>query len=53
MTRASLGIETVHQDLALVPLMSIARNFWLGQEPTYEVGPFRFLDKRNDGAANR
>ena len=26
--------------------MSIARNFWLGQEPTYEVGPFRFLDKK-------
>lgn len=41
-----LGIETVHQDLALVPLMSIARNFWLGQEPFYEVGPFRFLDKK-------
>ena len=41
-----LGIETVHQDLALVPLMSIARNFWLGQEPTYNVGPFHFLDKR-------
>ena len=36
----------MHQDLALVPLMSIARNFWLGQEPTYEVGPFRFLDKK-------
>ena len=40
-----LGIETVYQDLALVPLMSIARNFWLGQEPTYHVGPFQFLDK--------
>lgn len=41
-----LGIETVYQDLALVPLMSIARNFWLGQEPTYRVGPFNFLDKK-------
>ena len=41
-----LGIETVYQDLALVPLMSIARNFWLGQEPTYSVGPFKFLDKK-------
>jgi len=40
-----LGIETVYQDLALVPLMSIARNFWLGQEPTKRVGPFRLLDK--------
>jgi len=28
------GIATVYQDLALVPLMSIARNFFLGREPT-------------------
>src|SRR5215218_4427242 len=28
-----LGIETVYQDLALVPLMSIGRNFYLGREP--------------------
>ena len=41
-----LGIETVYQDLALVPLMSIARNFWLGQEPTYNIGPFKLLDKQ-------
>jgi simple sugar transport system ATP-binding protein len=41
-----LGIETVYQDLALVPLMSISRNFWLGQEITYNVGPFKFLDKK-------
>ncbi len=27
------GIETVHQDLALVPLMGISRNFFLGREP--------------------
>jgi simple sugar transport system ATP-binding protein len=40
-----LGIETVYQDLALVPLMSIARNFWLGREPTVRVGPFRLLDQ--------
>jgi simple sugar transport system ATP-binding protein len=40
-----LGIETVYQDLALVPLMSIMRNFWLGQEQTYKIGPFSFLDK--------
>src|SRR5262245_52445171 len=36
----TLGIETVYQDLALVPLMSIARNFWLGQEITRRIGPF-------------
>jgi simple sugar transport system ATP-binding protein len=40
-----IGIETVYQDFALVPLMSIARNFWLGREPTRHFGPFRFLDK--------
>lgn len=27
------GIATVYQDLALVPLMSIARNFFMGREP--------------------
>ncbi|MGB1285359.1 MAG: ATP-binding cassette domain-containing protein [Aggregatilineales bacterium] len=45
----TLGIETVYQDLALVPLMSIARNFWLGQEPTYNVGPFKLIDKKKMG----
>jgi simple sugar transport system ATP-binding protein len=34
--RAALdrGIATVHQDLALVPLMPVWRNFFLGAEPT-------------------
>lgn len=41
-----LGIETVYQDLALVPLMSIARNFWLGQEPTVNFGPFKLIDQK-------
>ena len=41
-----LGIETVYQDLALIPLMSIARNFYLGREPVRHFGPFRFLDRR-------
>jgi simple sugar transport system ATP-binding protein len=41
----TLGIETVYQDLALVPLMSIARNFWLGQEITRRIGPLEVLDK--------
>jgi len=41
-----LGIETVYQDLALIPLMSISRNFFLGREPVVRVGPFRFMDKR-------
>src|SRR6188508_2781066 len=28
------GIATVYQDLALVPLMSVSRNFFMGREPT-------------------
>jgi simple sugar transport system ATP-binding protein len=30
---ARRGIATVYQDLALVPLMSVARNFFMGREP--------------------
>lgn len=41
-----LGIETVYQDLALVPLMNISRNFYLGREPRKRVGPLHILDKR-------
>ena len=39
-----LGIATVYQDLSLVPLMSVGRNFFLGQEPRKRTGPFRTLD---------
>ena len=38
------GIATVYQDLALVPLMSVARNFFLGREPLKGKGPLRQLD---------
>lgn len=38
------GIATVYQDLAMVPLMSIARNFFLGSEPTVGWGPFKRFD---------
>ncbi|OLB73459.1 MAG: sugar ABC transporter ATP-binding protein [Actinobacteria bacterium 13_2_20CM_2_71_6] len=38
------GIATVYQDLALVPLMSIWRNFFLGSEPTKGFGPLRRFD---------
>lgn len=38
------GIATVYQDLALLPLMSIWRNFFLGSEPTRGWGPFSTLD---------
>jgi simple sugar transport system ATP-binding protein len=40
----ALGIATVHQDLALAPLMSVWRNFVLGAEPTRGRGPFRRID---------
>ena len=38
------GIATVYQDLAMVSLMSIWRNFFLGAEPTGGVGPMRRFD---------
>jgi len=38
------GIATVYQDPAMIPLMSIARNFFLGAEPTTGWGPFRRFD---------
>jgi simple sugar transport system ATP-binding protein len=38
------GIATVYQDLAMVPLMSIWRNFFLGAEPQRRLGPLRALD---------
>lgn len=41
-----LGIETVYQDLALVDLMSITRNFFLGRELVKHVGPLHWLDMR-------
>jgi simple sugar transport system ATP-binding protein len=41
--RAS-GIATVYQDLAMVPLMSIWRNFFLGAEPLKGLGPLRWFD---------
>jgi simple sugar transport system ATP-binding protein len=39
------GIATVYQDLAMVPLMSVWRNFFLGAEPTRSVGPLKWIDK--------
>ncbi|WP_228561140.1 ATP-binding cassette domain-containing protein [Catenulispora pinisilvae] len=40
----SAGIATVFQDLAMVPLMAIWRNFFLGSEPTKGWGPWRRFD---------
>ena len=38
------GIATVYQDLAMVPLMSIWRNFFLGAEPRKGTGLLRWFD---------
>ncbi|MGV9314676.1 ATP-binding cassette domain-containing protein [Streptomyces sp. NPDC003691] len=38
------GIATVYQDLAVVPLMPVWRNFFLGSEPVKGAGPLRRLD---------
>ncbi len=35
-----MGIATVYQDLAMIPLTSITRNFFMGREPTRKIGPF-------------
>ena len=39
----SVGIGTVYQDLALNPLTSVTRNFFLGREVTLGKGPFGLL----------
>jgi simple sugar transport system ATP-binding protein len=45
-----MGIATVFQDLAMLPLMSITRNFFLGREPRKRVGPVQVFDS---GTASR
>ena len=38
------GIATVFQDLAVVPMMPVYRNFFLGREPSKGTGPFKRFD---------
>jgi simple sugar transport system ATP-binding protein len=38
------GIATVYQDLAMIPLMSVSRNFFMGNEPVRRFGPIRIFD---------
>ncbi|MDW9670765.1 ATP-binding cassette domain-containing protein [Sinorhizobium meliloti] len=38
------GIATVYQDLAMIPLMSVTRNFFMGREPLTGFGPFKRMD---------
>ena len=42
-----LGIETIYQYNSMVPIMSIARNMFIGREPLkYAIGSFGILDER-------
>jgi simple sugar transport system ATP-binding protein len=40
----SAGIATVYQDLAMIPLMSVSRNFFMGNEPIRRLGPLKLFD---------
>jgi len=40
-----LGIATVHQDVGVIELMSVARNFVMGAEPMKGWGPLKWLDQ--------
>ncbi|MTI45858.1 monosaccharide ABC transporter ATP-binding protein (CUT2 family) [Roseibium hamelinense] len=40
----SAGIATVYQDLAMIPLMSVSRNFFMGNEPVRRIGPLKLFD---------
>lgn len=47
------GIATVHQDLGLIPLLSIWRNFFLGSELNRGAGPLQRIDVAACRAATR
>src|SRR3954466_8055257 len=53
--RAALdrGVATVFQDLAMIPLLSITRNFFMGREPAKRKGPFAFIDMRHADEVTR
>ena len=41
------GIATVYQDLAMIPLMSVSRNFFMGNEPTRKIAGLSFFDHKH------
>ncbi len=47
------GIATVYQDLAMIPLLSVTRNFFLGLEPTKGWGPFKAFNIRSADRTTR
>jgi simple sugar transport system ATP-binding protein len=47
----ALGIETIFQDSALAPTLSIARNLFVGREPTkFKIGSFGLMDRKKMAA---
>jgi simple sugar transport system ATP-binding protein len=40
----TIGIATVFQDLAVAPLLSVWRNFFMGSEPKKRFGPIKWMD---------
>ena len=40
------GIETVHQNLALIDELTVAQNLFLNRELVRRIGPFAFLDRK-------
>jgi len=47
------GIATVFQDLAMIPLLSVARNFFLGREPVRRLGPVSMFDSARAAEVSR
>ena len=47
------GVATVFQDLAMIPLLSITRNFFMGREPGKRKGPFAFIDMKHADEVTR
>jgi simple sugar transport system ATP-binding protein len=47
------GIATVYQDLAMIPLMSVTRNFFMGREPLKGIWPLRSIDMAYCDAVTR
>lgn len=46
---SEVGIATVHQYGGTFPLMSVARNFFVGREPVKGVWPLRYFDQKSAG----
>jgi simple sugar transport system ATP-binding protein len=47
------GIATVYQDLAMIPLLSVSRNFFLGAEPKKGFWPLKFFDVKTADRVTR